>query len=342
VDVQNFVSSNLSGLVYTGSGTAGRLWAVDNGPGTLYRLFNNGTNWVPDTTGDGNWSAGKALRYTDGTGDPDSEGVTIGGDGGVYVSTERDNNVPATSKLAVLRFDPTATGSPINATAQWDLTSAIPPTGSNLGLEAITYIPDSFLVSHGLKDSSTNAAYDPATYPNHGSGLYFVGVEGSGTEYGFALDGGGSTFHLVTQFTSGFSTIMENNFDASSGYFWAHCDNTCANASHVLLISPTTGTFAVAASYDPPSGMDPTENNEGFATTSDADCVGGLKPVFWSDDGAAGGFSLRQGSLNCTISPPPSLSEFPSTGIALAAVVALVAAVGAFVARRRVRLTARG
>jgi hypothetical protein len=73
--------TNLSGLAYEASGgaTPGVLWAVDNGPSTLYRLEWDGTKWTPATT-DG-WNAGKALHYPDGTGDPDSEGVTLTGAG---------------------------------------------------------------------------------------------------------------------------------------------------------------------------------------------------------------------------------------------------------------------
>ena len=100
--------TNLSGLAYQPSGTAARgvLWAVRNGPSTLYRLVYDGTKWTPDTTN--GWSAGKQLRYPDGTGDPDAEGVTlVDGDpaNGIYVSTERNNNASGVSRPAVLRFD---------------------------------------------------------------------------------------------------------------------------------------------------------------------------------------------------------------------------------------------
>ena len=70
---------NLSGLAYqpSGSGAPGVLWAVRNGPSTLYRLVYDGTKWTPDTAN--GWSAGKQLRYADGAGAPDAEGVTLAG-----------------------------------------------------------------------------------------------------------------------------------------------------------------------------------------------------------------------------------------------------------------------
>ena len=55
--------TNLSGLAYqpSGTGSPGVLWAVRNGPSTLYRLVYEATKWTPDTTN--GWSAGKQLRY---------------------------------------------------------------------------------------------------------------------------------------------------------------------------------------------------------------------------------------------------------------------------------------
>ncbi|TAJ17161.1 MAG: lamin tail domain-containing protein, partial [Dehalococcoidia bacterium] len=94
---------NMSGLAYEPSGTAatGVLWASKNGPGTLYRLVWDGTNWVPDTAN--NWGAGKVLHYPNGTGDPDAEGVTFtsaGSAGGVYIATERNNAASGVSRLS--------------------------------------------------------------------------------------------------------------------------------------------------------------------------------------------------------------------------------------------------
>ena len=60
--------------------------------------------------------------------------------------------------------------------------------GANLGLEAITWVPDTYLVASGFIDESTGAAYDPSRYPGHGTGLFFVGVEANGIIYAYALD----------------------------------------------------------------------------------------------------------------------------------------------------------
>jgi hypothetical protein len=41
-------------------------------------------------------------------------------------------------------------------------------------------------------------------------------------------------------------------------------------------------------------------NNEGFAITPQAECVGGKKPVFWANDTEDGGHAIRRGTLTCT------------------------------------------
>jgi hypothetical protein len=81
------------------------------------------------------------------------------------------------------------------------------------------------------------------------------------------------------------------------------CDNGCSGQSAVLGIdtqqaSPTRGRFVVASLFERPVGM-PNLNNEGFAFAPLSECVGGLRPVFWADDGETGGFALRRGTLTC-------------------------------------------
>lgn len=305
VDVANAFSSNLSGLFYeAGPGsTPSVLWGALNGPSKIYRLINDGTNWVPDP--DNGWATGKALHYSTGLGSPDTEGVTKAATGStsLYVASERDNENNTVSKLVILQFDGTGSASTINALRDWDLTSNLPATGANLGLEAIDWIPDAYLVSKGFIDESKNAAYDPASYANHEGGIFFVGVEGSGIIYGFALDHVGGGYTRVATIQSGNSGIMDLNFDREVGYLWAVCDDTCQGRSNVLDIdtrvgSPTQGRFYVRRGFERPSTM-PNTNNEGFAITPEASCVGGFKPVFYSDDSNLSQHAIRRDSIPC-------------------------------------------
>jgi hypothetical protein len=290
-DASNVFGENLSGLSFE---TAGVLWAVDNGPGTLYRLLPSGSLWTPDTSN--GWSSGKALHYGGGSGDPDAEGVVSTPDG-LFVSTERDNDKGSTSRPEILRYDTSSTASSLNATGEWNLTSDLPSVDPNSGLEGVSWVPDSFLTAHGFRDEHTGALYNPAVYPGHGSGLFFAGLEANGTVYAYALDQSDGGFTRVATITSGFPAVMDLEFDSSTGHLWAACDDTCQGRTTTLDIN-AQGRFAPTAVYDRPSGM-PDYNNEGFAIAPQTACTAGHKPVVWSDDTNDGGHALRSGTLNC-------------------------------------------
>ncbi|MEV5682814.1 lamin tail domain-containing protein [Streptomyces sp. NPDC052164] len=291
-DGSNVFGENLSGLSFE---SAGVLWAVQNGPSKLYRLVPNGTTWRPDPAG--GWASGKSLRYAGGSGEPDAEGVVVTPDG-MFVATERDNSKGSTSAPKILRFNASSTTSSLNATQEWNLTSDLPSLPANAGPEAISWVPDTFLTAHGFRDERTGAAYDPAGYPGHGSGLFFVGVEANGTVYAYALNQSGGGYTRIATITSGFSGVMDLEFEPATGHLWAVCDDTCQGRTSTLDID-AQGKFAVTHTYDRPAGMSD-YNNEGFAIAPHTTCTGGRKPVIWSDDGNDGGHALRAGTLNCT------------------------------------------
>ncbi|MBV1850714.1 lamin tail domain-containing protein [Catellatospora tritici] len=295
-DAADVFGGNMSGLAYQGSGV---LWAVKNGPGTLYRLVRDGANWTPDPT-DG-WASGKALHYADGTGDLDSEGVALSGAGpagGVYVATERDNAASGVSLPKIVRFDVGGTGSSLDATAEWNLTADLPTVGANAGLEGITWIPDSYLVAGGFRDERTGSAYRPADYPGHGDGLFFVGLEANGSVYAYALDQAGGAYTRVATFASGFPGVMDLVFEPETGLLWTVCDDTCHGRTATFDLD-AQGRFAATAVYERPAGM-PDYNNEGFTIAPQSECVAGFKAGYWSDDTNDGGHALRAGTLPCT------------------------------------------
>ncbi len=308
VDALNAFVENLSGLTYEGSGAGAVLWAVKNGPGTLYRLIWNGTIWTMDNAN--NWSAGKALRYPGGIGNPDTEGVTFAGSGsanGIYVSTERNNDSSTVSRNRILRFDPQQTGATLTALNEWDITSDLPAVGANLGIEAITWVPDTYLVGKGFYDEKAGHAYVPSEYPNHGDGLFFVGVEANGIVYAYALNHVTNGFTRIATITTTFPGVMALEFDRDVGYLWATCDDGCGNKSAILEIntmagSPTLGRFSATRFFNRPSSL-PDKNNEGFAIAPESECVAGKKFVFWSDDGNTDGHAIRRGTISCGVIP---------------------------------------
>lgn len=297
---------NMSGLSHQlGSGQSiGVLWAVKNGPGTLYRLQLSGSNWSPAASK--TWVVGKPLRYPDGTGDVDAEGVLVMGNA-IYVAAERNNANSSVSRNSILLFDVSVEGTPtLTATREWNITADLPVVGANLGLEGITRIPDTYLVANGFLDESKGRAYLPSDYPNHGAELFFVGVEGNGMVYAYALDHQSGDFTRVAAMSGGNASVMELQFDTELNQLWSICDNTCSGRSAVLQIdtqssaaSRTRGRFVVTRRFERPTGM-PDLNNEGFAFAPLAECTGGRRPVFWADDGATGTVALRRGSITCS------------------------------------------
>jgi hypothetical protein len=331
---------NMSGLIEEtwGSAAPGVLWGVRNGPGALFRLLWNGTNWAPDTAN--GWSAGKLVRYPNGTGDADSEGVTFAGadsSGGIFIAAERNNLANTVSRLSILRVDPAATGTELTATMEWNLTADLSAVGANLGFEAITWVPDTYLVANNFYDAAALKTYNPADYPDHGTGLFFVGVEGTGQVHGYALNQVSGTFTRIVSFSSSFPGVMELQFDRDLSELWAVCDNTC-NGQHALhRISPTTGAFALVAKFERPTGL-PNYNNEGFSIAAATQCAAGRKPTYWADDSETLGVAIRAGSISCAayvVAPPVEIPELPSAVLASTIAAALLG--GALLISRRRR-----
>jgi len=173
--------------------------------------------------------------------------------------------------------------------------------GANLGLEAITWIPDTFLVGGGFADQSkgANVAYNPADYPDHGTGLFFVGVEANGAIYAYALNHTNGSFTRISTFASGFVGVMDLHFDSELSLLLAVCDDTCQGQSAVMQLQPGTGTFGVMKVVSRPASM-PNLNNEGFTVTPLAECAAGQRPAFWADDSNTGGNAIRSGSVSCS------------------------------------------
>ncbi|TYL54796.1 cell wall protein [Nocardioides sp. BGMRC 2183] len=291
------------------------LWVAQNKAGTLRKLTKDGDTWVPAA----GWAEGRDPKYADGAGAPDTEGITIGPDGAVYLASERNNDASGISRNTVLRYQPESSDdqSSMSATDEWDLTSVLPAVGANLGLEGVTWVPDGYLVRNDFVDASTGAAYDPATYPDHGGGLYVVAVEGTGQLYVLALeqtDAVEETAHLVATVdpqlltNAGPAGAMDVSWDPERQQLWALCDDSCDGVSVVLSVDDG-GAFAVDAAYDRPLGM-PNLNNEGLAIAPRAACVAGRKEVVWSDDGDTDGHALRSGTLPCTEVGPEKPQRF--------------------------------
>ncbi|MEV6021119.1 MULTISPECIES: lamin tail domain-containing protein [unclassified Streptomyces] len=282
------------------------LWAAKN-KNWLFKLVKSNGKWIPDAS----WSAtGKQIHFSGGSGQPDSEGLTVGGNGHLYVTSERDNANNTAPKDTIMEFDPAATGSTLTPLHQWDMTSQFPQlnTGSkddaNLGFEGVGYVPDSWLTANGWVDPLTGSAYNPANYPLHGAGLYFAGLEWDGSlhVYGLNSDGSFTTFGTIA---TGKASVMDVTYDAGTQRLVATCDNTCGE-THTFMKVNASGAIVPDVTYTNPAVM-PTDNLEGFALAPTSTCVSGFREAVWSDDGVYGfgsgtssyGHALYSGTFPC-------------------------------------------
>jgi len=279
---------DLSGLVFDPTDPS-TLWAVKN-KSVVFKLAKNSDGVWQKVTTDG-WADGKNLTFPGGTGLPDSEGMTVGPDGALYITTERDNANNDVPLDTILRFDPSQSGTTLTATDEWDLTADLgfAPSDSadaNLGFEGVTYVPDSYLTTNGFIDDNTHTFYKPSTYSKKvTAGLFFAAVEKTGHLEAYALNSD-HTFTRVADIGTGMAGVMDVSYDADLHRIWAQCDNTCGVDLTLLKIG-SDGHFTPEKHYARPAGL-PDNNLEGFAVAPVSTAVDGERETVWSDDGNFG------------------------------------------------------
>jgi hypothetical protein len=296
---------NVSGLVYQPASATedAVLWAVQNDPAKLYRLHWDGKAFVPVTSDA--WNSGKLLRYPNAGGSPDAEGVTRTdwSSSEIYLVAERNNEMPDVARQSILRYEIGSTGEVLDATREWVLTDDLPAAEPNHGLEGIAWIPDAWLVERGFFDEHAQAIYAPASYPDHGSGIFLVGRDDVGMVYGYLLDHSGGGAVRVATFSSGQARSVDLTFDRDTATLWSLCDGACHGRMSLLDIdaepaSPTRGRFVVRATVPPPETLS-SMNNEGIALAPLSECSANRRPFFWADDAASDGYAIRKGSITC-------------------------------------------
>ncbi|MGO2113195.1 MAG: lamin tail domain-containing protein, partial [Pseudoclavibacter sp.] len=295
-DVAGTFDGDLSGLDYDEERDV--LWAVVNGTGALWALTWDGEVWTPAE----GWESGKQLRFADGAGIPDAEGVSVGPDGLVYVGVERDDDASGVSRNTVLQVDPDASGDELVASAEWALNDLIPETGANSGVEAVEWVPDAAVA--GLVDDATGAAYDPATHAGALPGVFFAGVEATGHVTALALHPDGSA-DVIATIDPGMDGVMALDYDSVLGVLWMVCDEACDGLAAQLAIGEPDARITYV---ERPSDM-PNVANEGFATAPQSWCVDGVRPVWYADDNNSDGNSIRIGALPCEAVTPPTTTE---------------------------------
>ena len=279
----DFNIEDMSGIDFDAHG---RAWIVNNGESSLWALdYDEATDTYSVA---GHWE----LRYPDGTGKPDAEGITVGHDGALYVATERDNSNKKKSRPSVLRFELDANGGTVlNATDEWSLASYLPADiDPNGGPEAISFIP-------GV-----------------GTNLYAVGVEATGSVYFLELGSAGATT-LVQEYKSPFAGVMALDWDQLDNELRVLCDEACQGQS--ILLKYDGEKFVEASKVQSrPAKMAAEYANEGYAKYSSVgECAGGKQEVthrfLWSDDSRINGTALRGATAATTrdCEPEPGKPE---------------------------------
>jgi hypothetical protein len=272
----------------------GQLYAVDNGTGKM---------WILNVALDGTVSLasgfenGKTVRFksVQSSNGPDAEGITVDGDGFVYIASERDNSRNNVNWNVILKVDPSASGTSLTAIREWDITASLPQVSVNAGIEAVEWVPNAE-VSGKLFDKNTNAPFNPSNYPNAiAGGVFFVALEANGHVYAYVLYDD-ETFVQIADIDSKLGGAMALDYDMYEHVLWVMADNGFGNrgAKMTFIGGPTVEIVHVK----PPGGLNINGNYEGFAIADASYTVDGQRPVYRFEDGPTSR-SLTIGSLAC-------------------------------------------
>lgn len=299
IDKMQMFKEDSSGLDYHD----GALWLVDNGTGTIWKLTLDEAG-IPDFAA--GFENGKIVKFKKDKGvnapGPDAEGITLDKEGMVYIASERDNAAKGTNLNMILQVNPNEDTKELVAMREWNITDHIDQArqargvvyyqvGSNQGIEAVEWIPNSVLEGK-LFDANTGAPYKSSDYSSVNGGLFFVGLEEDGFIYVFALSEDEKAV-LVTQIDTKMGMVMGLNYDDLTDDLWAQADNGRENTLARIKLNASANVDITY--YNPPQELDPSKNNEGFAIASIN--VNGLRPVYWVEDGITVN-SLKMGFID--------------------------------------------
>ncbi len=263
----DFTSDDMSGVDIDADG---RAYVVNNGTGTLYVLDYN------PSEGEYTQAASFVLRYPDGSGIVDAEGVTVGPDGVIYVAAERDNSKSSVSRPSVLRYElpADATEGTLSASAEYDMSALTGQLSANGGLEAIEYIPDAL------------------------GGVFAVGVESTATVH-FVQFGDDASVTELQKYVAPFNGVMALDYDEAIGTLRVICDDRCGGANVAMTFDGEKFVTDGVVHVEPVEMPDIA--NEGVATfRQEVPCtVDGVEGVaeevryLWADDDGTWGTSMR-------------------------------------------------
>ncbi|MDO5034987.1 MAG: lamin tail domain-containing protein [Actinomycetaceae bacterium] len=304
VDKEPMFLEDSSGLDYAD----GFLWAVDNDAATFWKLAVQADGSVKFVDG---WENGKRARFQKDADNPeaagpDAEGITIAGDGNVYLAVERDNSDKGTNFNAILQVNPNAEGSDVVASAEWNITSLLPEVSANTGIEAIEWISNADAAGY-LFDENTKESYRPENYPNAvAGGVFVVALEDDGKVYAFSLSAEGAV--LLGSYDPGVGGAMGLDFDTNTKTLRVLSDNGFDGVMADVEFDGTAEPNVVLYERHPEL---PNENFEGYARSNA--CVNGSSFEWFFQDGAKSE-ALRVLSTPCGDQPGEEPGEESGSG----------------------------
>lgn len=294
IDTTTMFLQDSSGLDYDD----GILWAVDNGTGAFWKLNAAQDGSVSPAEG---WETPKRARFikdadNPAAAGPDAEGITIAGDGNLYLAIERDNSAKGVNFNAILQIDPNTAGPDVVASTEWDITDLLPNVSANMGIEAIEWVGFDE-VNGRLWDTNTGAPFNSANYPGVvADGVFFIALEDNGHVYAFVLNPDG-TAKLVSEIDSLIGGAMALNYDSLTGDLFIVSDDGYNGVIALATLNGTDSPDIVHMAR--PAGME-NLNNEGFALSDQ--CVDGSRPAWFFEDGVKTG-SLKSVQYDCKSAP---------------------------------------
>lgn len=271
------LSMDVSGLDFADQ----KLYAVDNKMGKVWVLERDELGNLEFAPG---YEEGKPVRFSQNVDGeiPDTEGITVAGDGLLYLASERDDVSDAGNKSSILQVDIHTEESVLNVRQQWDLTPSLPEVESNKGIEAVEWV--GFAALEGkLWDQVTGAVFDSKLYPDAvAQGVFFTALEDNGHVYGYILKEDGSSIQ-VAHIDSQLGMAMALDYDEYENLLWVAADDGGQNRLAQIKLNRMKNPLVTHVL--PSKGLNKSANNEGFAIVQAELTQDDLRSVYRVTDG---------------------------------------------------------
>ena len=283
----NGFQSNLSGAAW--NPVSRTLWVASNGgPARIWTidLSDPEQPFIPEEVGiPAQWGYLNDFRDLEALTFVDFEERST-----LYTLAENDNSIT--------RWD-MSTHAIAAAEQVWDLWELLPPPSGYWGSEALTFVPDAYLVAQGFTDSAGELAQSAGGL----GGLMLVGHQSGGRVFALDLDVVSGDAALVGEYSTTQDEVAGLEFDRSTGLLYIWHGGAPLSLEAARLSSSPDGDGrrldAVRVHVGPGVPAGGSSNIEGFAITGSGDCVAGSRSAFLTTDDGGAWSLLRYAEFPC-------------------------------------------